>query len=621
MITIQNLSKGFGAQPLLDAVSFHLNPGEKAGLVGRNGHGKTTLFRIIAGQEPYEEGDVNVPKNYVIGYLDQTIRFTESTVLEESCRGLPVELRTEENTWKVKKVLTGLGFCEDDFIRHPSEFSGGYQMRISLAKVLVSEPNLLLLDEPTNFLDIVSIRWLTGFLKQWRNELLVISHDRNFMDSVTGHIIGIHRNTIKKVPGSTGAYYRLISQDEERHEKHRLTQEKRQKQMDVFISSFRAKARHASMVQSRLKTMDKQSDLDKLETIETLSFNFNYEPCRAKCLMEVKDLCFSYTEEEPWLIDRVNLNVSSHDRICIIGRNGKGKTTLLKLLSGTLRSQSGDIRLFPQARMTYFEQSNTTLLDPSLTVEEQILDSQTDLDRQKARNICGAMMFSGDDALKPTKVLSGGEKSRVLIGKMLVTPANLILMDEPTQHLDMESCEALMEAVDSFKGASIIVTHNERILRRVATSLIVFHHGRLFHFAGGYDQFLEQVGWDEQESFFSDNQEGKRIRKAQKAEKRKMLRQTRAEFLKRRSHCLRPLKQKMTGLEEEISRLEQEAESSSTRLVQACEDQNADAIARLSQSVEKLNITLETLYEELLVLEEQYEEINNSFEEEEKSLF
>ncbi len=621
MITIQNLSKGFGAQPLLNAVSFHLNPGEKAGLVGRNGHGKTTLFRIIAGQEPYEEGDVNVPKNYVIGYLDQTIRFTESTVLEESCRGLPVEYRTEENTWKVKKVLTGLGFCEDDFFRHPSEFSGGYQMRISLAKVLVSEPNLLLLDEPTNFLDIVSIRWLTGFLKQWRNELLVISHDRHFMDSVTSHIIGIHRNTIKKVPGSTGAYYRLICQDEERHEKHRLTQEKRQKQMDVFISSFRAKARHASMVQSRLKTMAKQSDLDKLEVIENLSFSFNYEPCRAKCLMEVKDICFSYTGEDPWLIDRVNLNVSSHDRICIIGRNGKGKTTLLKLLSGTLCSQSGDIRLFPQTRMTYFEQSNTALLDPSLTVEEQILDSQTDVDRQRARNICGAMMFSGDDALKPTKVLSGGEKSRVLIGKMLVTPANLILMDEPTQHLDMESCEALMEAVDSFKGASIIVTHNERILRRVATSLIVFNRGRLLHFAGGYDQFLEQVGWDEQESFLSENQEVKKIRKAQKAEKRKMLRQSRAEFLKRRSHFLRPLEQKMTGLEEEISRLEKEAERSNTRLVQACEDQNADAITRLSQSVEKLNTTLETLYEELLVLEEQYEEISNRFEEEEKSLF
>lgn len=230
-------------------------------------------------------------------------------------------------------------------------------------------------------------------------------------------------------------------------------------------------------------------------------------------------------------------------------------------------------------------------------------------------------MFSGDDALKPTKVLSGGEKSRVLIGKMLVTPANLILMDEPTQHLDMESCEALMEAVDSFKGASIIVTHNERILRRVATSLIVFNRGRLLHFAGGYDQFLEQVGWDEQESFLSENQEVKKIRKAQKAEKRKMLRQSRAEFLKRRSHFLRPLEQKMTGLEEEISRLEKEAERSNTRLVQACEDQNADAITRLSQSVEKLNTTLETLYEELLVLEEQYEEISNRFEEEEKSLF
>ncbi len=228
MISVLNLTKQFVTHIIFDNVTFNLNSRERVGLVGKNGHGKTTLFRLLTGQEQYDEGTIKIPKDYRIGYLNQHIHFTRPTVLEEGCCGLPESQK--EDDWKVKKILSGLGFLESDFHRNPSEFSGGYQIRLNLAKVLVSEPNLLLLDEPTNFLDIVSIRWLTNFLNSWRNEVFVISHDRGFMDNVTTHIIGIHRSKIKKIKGSTEDYYDRIAKEDEIHEKRRLNDEKKRKQ-------------------------------------------------------------------------------------------------------------------------------------------------------------------------------------------------------------------------------------------------------------------------------------------------------------------------------------------------------------------------------------------------------
>ena len=495
MITIQNLTKRYGTRPIFENINCSFGRGERVGLVGRNGEGKSTLLRMITGEEEPDEGIISSPKHYRLGYLSQHIHFTKPTVLEEACLGLPKGREDEE--WSVKIVLAGLGFRDEDFDRSPHEFSGGYQIRINLAKVLVSEPDMLLLDEPTNFLDIVSIRWLIGFLQDWKSEMILVSHDRHFMDSIVTHILGIHRNRIKKIEGETADYYEQIEREEEVHESRRLNNEKSRKQMEEFIAKFKARASHANLVQSRIKTLEKREHIEKLATIATLSFFFNAAPFEAQVPVATEKLTFSYPGGAG-MIPSLDFALNKGERVCVIGKNGKGKTTLLKLLAGKLTPISGNIKLHPQIKMAYYEQANTAALDPDATVEDEIASGGKSRDRKSIRDICGAMMFSGDDALKKIKVLSGGEKCRVLMGKLLMQPSNLLVLDEPTHHLDMPSTEALIRAVNDFPGAVIMVTHNEHILEEVATKLIVFQQGKVTIFPGTYNEFLDQIGWEEE---------------------------------------------------------------------------------------------------------------------------
>ena len=268
MLQVTNIEKSYGKQVLFDGVGFTVNPRERVGLVGRNGHGKSTLFRMILGEEHQDSGTITVPSGYTIGHLSQHIHFTEDTVLKEACLALPVNEDHIDESYKAEAILHGLGFTNDDFDRSPSSLSGGYQVRLNLAKVLVSEPNLLLLDEPTNYLDIVSVRWLTQFLRGWRNEMIIITHDREFMDSVTTHTMIIHRCKMRKVAGSTSKLYDQILMEEEIYEKTRQNDEKKRKEVEQFINRFRAQATKASAVQSRVKALARHEKLDKLEEIK-----------------------------------------------------------------------------------------------------------------------------------------------------------------------------------------------------------------------------------------------------------------------------------------------------------------------------------------------------------------
>lgn len=612
MITVQNLSKQYVDQTIFDNVTFSLGPRDRVGLVGRNGHGKTTLFRLLTGEEQQDDGTITIPKGYRIGLLSQHINFTKPTLLEEGCCGLPDNQKTDE--WKVEKMLSGLGFQESDFGRSPSEFSGGFQMRLNLAKVLVSDPNLLLLDEPTNFLDIVSIRWLVSFLNSCRNELIVISHDRGFMDSVATHTMGIHRSKLRKVKGTTQNFYDQISKEEEVHEKRRLNEEKKRKQAERFINSFRAKARHASLVQSRIKTLEKQEKLDKLEKIPTLSFSFNEAPFQAKHMQEARGTSFSYDGKQPYLIDKLNFIVEKNDRICIVGKNGKGKTTLLKLLAGVFQPLEGEVRNHPQSKKGYFEQSNTVHLNEKLTVEEEIYSCNTRLDGKKVRDICGAMMFSGDTALKKIKILSGGEKCRVLLGKILASPVNLLLLDEPTHHLDMQSCEAMMDAIGSFNGAVVMVTHSEYILKRIANKLIVFHHDKVFLFNGGYSQFLDQIGWDDTGNITQSNDHTEQSSKPVNISTKKLSRKDRAEFIKRRSETLTPYKKKIKDIEKTIGKLEQQLFLDNEALIKASMENDGGTITKLSKSLKHTQTQIDDLYEQLEKTTDKYEQEKLVFE-------
>lgn len=493
VIKINQLSKSYFTHELFTDVSFQMNAGDRLGLVGRNGHGKTTLFRLILGQEDPDCGQIIIPRNYRIGHLEQHLYFTRSTILDEAALGLPEE--ESHSIYKAEAILFGLGFSQADLERAPSEFSGGFQIRINLAKLLLSDPNLLLLDEPTNYLDITSVRWITRFLSNFKGELILISHDRDFMDSVTTHTAVIHRQKVRKFEGGTAKAYAQIVLEDEIHEQTRANEDKKRAHAESFINRFRAQASKAKMVQSRIKMLEKLPKLEELANIENLDFEFRYASLAAKTLFQAKDISFGYSPNS-LLFKAINLTINAGDRIGVIGSNGKGKSTLLNVLSGELKPLTGELKTHPDTKLGYFGQTNIQRLNPRLTIEQEIEHANPSLTRTQVRSICGTMMFSGDLALKKVSVLSGGEKSRTLLGKILAHPSNVLLLDEPNNHLDMESIDALIESLQDFPGAVLIVTHSERILRALATKLVVFHRGRVDVFNSSYDDFLESTGWE-----------------------------------------------------------------------------------------------------------------------------
>ncbi len=600
MISVENLSKGFGPRLLFEEVGFKINSQERVGLVGRNGHGKTTLFRIIAGEEQPDEGTLSVPKNYRIGYVQQQIAFTEDTILAEGMKALPTPDRGQG--WKVEKILAGLGFAQSDMERPPADFSGGYQVRLNLAKALLAEPDLLLLDEPTNYLDIAAIRWVERFLSNWPRELLLITHDRGFMDRIVTHTLGIHRKRIRKVAGDTGKYYAQIAQEEEVYEKTRLNDERKRKQMEQFISRFRAKARLAGMVQSRIKTLEKLGRKEKLEGMEELGFSFRSRPFAGKHVLSVRDLAFSYDGKKP-LIDGFDLSAGPGDRICVVGKNGRGKTTLLKLLAGSLAPRAGEIVYNPQVRAGVFEQTHIASLVDSRTVEEEIMAAHPDVDRQTARNVCGAMMFSGDDALKRISVLSGGEKSRVMLGRLLVTPVNLLLLDEPTNHLDMESCDALLAAIDGFDGVVVMVTHNEMFLHALARRLVVFQRGGIQVFEGGYRQFLEREGWEDEDPVKAPSAPAGADTEARIGKKE--FRKLRSAVITERGRVLGPLEKGIAAAEDGIETREDKLQTLNREMQAASESGDGRRITELSRDIHRLQGEIETFFAELEKLTEQ----------------
>ncbi|MBX7149750.1 ATP-binding cassette domain-containing protein [bacterium] len=604
MLKCHNISKSYGKQVLFEGTSLQLNPGERLGLVGRNGHGKSTLFKLILKQEGPDDGDITVPKNYRIGHLEQHIHFTKPTVLEEACTGLTEE--DQYDHWKVEAILFGLGFTKKDMDRNPGEFSGGFQIRINLAKVLASNPNLLLLDEPTNYLDIVSIRWITQFLNDWPNELIIISHDREFMDSVTTHTALIHRGKIRKVEGGTEKLYAQVEQDEETYEKTRLAQEKQRKHAEDFINKFRAQAGRAAMVQSRIKMLDKMPEVEELSTIKDLDFKFHYELFEAKTLMEINDLSFAY-DKGPLLIPKVNLMVQAKDRIVIIGKNGKGKSTLLNLMAGELKPLTGTVSSHPKTKLGYFGQTNIARLNPKNTIEREIDEANPKLGRTAVKSICGCMMFSGETADKKISSLSGGEKSRVLLGKILATPANLLFLDEPTNHLDMQSIEALTQSIEEFDGAVVIVTHNEEILRRVATKLVIFHHGIVDVFPGSYDDFLEKIGWEEE-----DPDDAQPVETPSQIEQK--VKREKADIINERSKVTSPLKHDMSVLENEITQFEKELARMNEDLIKASQEKNTAVFAELSKKIKDTQKQIETRFSKLEDVSKKLDEQNAKFE-------
>ena len=594
MIIVEDVWKSYGRQVLFEGISFKINRRERVGVVGRNGHGKTTLFRLIAGLEEPDRGKIIRPKKYLIGYVEQEPRFEAPTVFEEAARFMRPESAAE--TWRVEKVLTGLGFKASDFSLPPRALSGGFQVRLNLARALLSPYDLLLLDEPNNYLDITSIRWLTRYLLDWPGELMLITHDRGFMDAVATDILGIHRRKVKKIKGNTEKYYQQIALEEETYEKTRINDERKRKEIEIFINRFRAKARLANLVQSRIKTLAKMEKKEKLEKLATLDFSFRPEPYYGKYVLSLEDVTFGYEADRP-LVQNFTLTVGARDRIFIIGPNGRGKTTLIKLMAGLLKPQKGEVIVPPKVSIGLYEQSGLASLSEERTVLEEVMAADPDGDPQRARQICGTMMFEGEAALKKIGVLSGGEKSRVLLAKILARPVNLLILDEPTNHLDLESCDALLAALDNFEGAIVMVTHNEMMLKALAERLIVFQGDKISVYEMDYNRFLEKIGWEEERGVRVTSEPA--AKEAETGTSRKLWRRLRSEIIAARSAALKPLEEKIASLEKMIERREAEIQSLKETIIEASRQGKGQEIGELTRKWHLWQKELDAWWEEL----------------------
>jgi ATP-binding cassette subfamily F protein 3 len=589
MIQAKNLSKHFGSQDLFDNVSFQLGSRERVGLVGRNGSGKSTLFKLILKELSPDSGEITIPKGYRLGALEQHIHFTKPTVLEECIQVLNPDDFLEH---EAEKILFGLGFTDEDMHKDPMSFSGGYQIRINLTKVLLQSPNLLLLDEPTNYLDIVSIRWLKSFLKNFPGEIMIITHDREFMDDVVTHTMGLHRQQLKKIKGDTAKFYEQVLQEEEMYEKTRGNLDKKRKEMEAFVERFKAKASKAAQAQSRMKALQKMSTMDKLADVDSLGFRFRFIECPGKQIANVTNLSFSYEDKkDEILFHNLTFPINREDRIGIIGKNGKGKSTLLNVIGGNLNANTGKVSFHPSAHMGHFGQTNINRLSMEHTIAEEIQAENSELSISGVRNICGTMMFDGDLAKKKIKVLSGGERARVLLGKILAKPANLLLLDEPTNHLDMESIESLTEEIGNFEGAVVIVTHSEIMLRNLATKLIIFHHGTAEFFNGNYDDFLEKIGWESEET----KPNKTLIRKLSAAE----IKQRKSEIAIERVKLIKPIKEEIERLEGEITKNEDLLKRISNELEKATTTNDTAKLTDYAHAVGKLNHLIDSMLEQL----------------------
>ena len=599
MIQLTNLAKSFGGQTLFNDVNLKLARNQKIGFVGRNGSGKSTLFKIILGEESYDSGDVSIPKNYMIGTLKQHLVFTEKTVREECALVLPED--EQWNFYKIEKLLFGLGFSEEDLDKDPLSFSGGYQIRINLVKLLATEPNMLLLDEPTNYLDIISLRWLRGFIREFDGELILITHDRDFMDSVTTHTMGVQRKGLRLVQGDSHKYYSTLEMEDETYEKTKQNQDKKRKELEEFVARNKARASTAALAQSKQKELDKMDDMEDLQNDATLSFNFNYKETPAKIIFRAEGLGFGYNPDEP-LFKNITFAMEKGKRLAIIGKNGKGKSTLLNYIAGELPLQQGKLDFHPSTTFAHFGQTNIERLNVKATVVDEIASVNKDIGIPQARNIAGRMMFSGDLGDKKVEVLSGGERSRVMLGKIIATPANLLFLDEPTNHLDMQSIDALADAIDSFEGSLIMVTHSEMLLHRLADALIIFHKGGAEYFDGTYAEFLEKIGWEEEEGTVKAKKTKPKINHKERKKLRKAVTQARNEVRK-------PYTKEIRLCEEKIEVLESDIAVKNETLEKASSSGDNDIIMELSKEVGLVQQDIDAYFERLEIATEKDDEI------------
>lgn len=491
MLSLSSVSKAYAGRVLFSDVSMQLNRTDRLGLVGANGAGKTTLFSVILGESSPDEGKVLWEKGATFGYLPQeSAPVGDQTVLELALG--PADEVSWETEPKAKTILRGLAFRESDFDRPARTLSGGWVMRAHLARLLVMEPDMLLLDEPTNHLDLESLIWFQEYLKRrYTGGILMISHDREFLNYLVGGIVELSRQKMHRYRGNYDDY--LIEKEAREHQ-HLAAYENQQKEINKlqdFADRFRAKASKASQAQSKLKQIDKMERIEApLGSEKKVAFRFPQPPRSGQRVATLKDIHFAYGEQPVY--EGMNFEVEKGQRTVLVGPNGAGKSTLLKLLASVLKPQKGELDLGHNVKPGYFSQYRNEMFKPGNTVLEEAMDLQERVPEQMARSILGAFLFRGDDVFKSTAILSGGEKTRLALCKMLLSPPNFLLMDEPTTHLDIGSIDALASALKDYEGTLVFISHDVHFIRAMASSVLHISAGKLTPYAGDYQYYLDK---------------------------------------------------------------------------------------------------------------------------------
>jgi len=532
VLTIKNLSKTLGGRTLLREAGMSINWGERVALVGPNGAGKSTLFRMILDQDSPDEGTIERDEYAITGYLAQEAgEPTDETVLEIAMGitpemiGILRTMREHEKTGdlshpdfahaqdqftalngyqlepKAKKILHGLGFKTEDFNKPAREYSGGWVMRAHLAQLLVMEPDLLMLDEPTNHLDLLSLLWLQRYLLNYSGAILMISHDRDFMDTIIETVVEIDPDA-QALISYTGNYTSYLDQREKRYDQQVQAYRNQNKEIEhiqEFIDRFRQVGSKAAQVQSRIKTLEKLVRIEKPRTPrKPFKFNFPQPPRSNQKVIELEKVDQAYGEKK--IYTGLDLTIERNDRIVLVGPNGAGKSTLIKILAGVIPIQGGKREPGYATKIGYYSQHRSESLNENNTVLEEVMASCPTLREEEARSILGSFLFRRTDVEKRCGVLSGGEKSRLNLVKFLVDPPNLLLMDEPTTHLDILSIDSLVQALKNYEGTLVFISHDVHFIRTLAETTLHVNNGTITRYTGGYDYFLEKSGLNDDRS-------------------------------------------------------------------------------------------------------------------------
>jgi ATP-binding cassette subfamily F protein 3 len=597
LVSILNLSVVFVGRELFNNVNFSIEQGQKIGLVGPNGSGKTTILRLVIGDMQPDSGEIRIAKGTRIGYLPQDIYETLSGNLlsfildsvpsrprirqeierieqeikaghepEEQARlaaGLAelhqemIDLNSRHPAHEAEKILLGLGFTPEDFEEPVSSLSGGWKMRAALAGLLYQGPDVLLMDEPTNHLDVPSVHWLEGYLKTFRGAMVLICHDREFLNRQTDRIISFEPEGMRFYNGNYDHYLKAREEEKKNLEARAKNQEQKVKEASRFIERFRAKSSKARQAQSKIKLLKKIELIETHKKQKAIRFSFPEVPRSGREIVSLQELSKAFGDKV--LYKDLNLRVTKGERVAIIGPNGSGKTTLLRMVAGELSADRGRINLGHEVSMSYYAQHLSEMLDPNKTVLEEVYQVVPNANPTFVRGVCGAFLFSGADVEKPVAVLSGGERARVCLAKILVKPGNFMVMDEPTNHLDIISSEILIDALTKFTGTLLFVSHNQSFVNRLATKIWDIQERSIVEYPGTLLEYFHHLeAKEEHRNNLARTTKGDdgEVDSGTGAQKRKMIRKEKAQRRHLVTSALKPIQDRLKELEERIDSLE-----------------------------------------------------------------